>query len=72
MTTVATADGTTVLVFREPLPCCHLRRDHDRSETVLGLPLFDVVAGPQPSPQEWQLVLDHAQAAITAWSQLNE
>ena len=57
---------------RHHVPHCHLRRRDGSAETVLSLPLLEVLVGPQPTPAEWEQLLAGLQEIIDLWAKLNE
>jgi hypothetical protein len=74
---IASGDGISLHVYRQrgsqsKRARVHLRRADGGPTTVLGLPLLDVLIGPEPSPVETGLLLDCLQQLIDAWEVRNE
>ncbi len=69
-------DRISLHVYRErgvrhQRPHVHVRRHDGRAETVLGLPLLDVIAGPAVAGEEMAVLLDCLQRLLDAWEELN-
>lgn len=57
---------------RHHLPHCHVRRHDGDAESVVSLPLLDLLAGPALAPHEWKQLLDSLQQIVDAWAGLND
>lgn len=69
-------DRISLHVYRERgaqhhRPHAHLRRHSGGAETVVGLPLLDVIVGPAVSGEEMAVLLDCLQRLLDAWEELN-
>lgn len=66
----------SIFVFEQraidELPRCHVRRGEGEAETLVSLPLLDVLAGPRPSREEWEELLGGLQQIVDAWAELND
>jgi hypothetical protein len=49
----------------------HVRRLDGEPTTVVGLPLLDVIIGPQITGAEMQVLLECLQRLLHAWEELN-
>jgi hypothetical protein len=50
---------------------CHVRRRDGGGETAVSLPLLEVLAGPQLSPQERLVLLQSLQLVLDEWERVN-
>ena len=68
-------DGLSLHVYRvrgrASAPQVHVRRAGGPAETVVGLPLLDVLVGPPLSAEEMSTLLDCLQALLDAWEEFN-
>jgi hypothetical protein len=68
-------EGMSVHVYRvrgrRPVPRAHVRRGHHGAETVVRLPLLDVLVGPPLSPDEMSTLLNCLQRLLDAWEEIN-
>lgn len=70
-------DTFSLHIYREfggqhHLPHCHVRRRDGAAETLVSLPLLDLIAGPEPSKAEWEVIVECLQELINAWDGLND
>lgn len=69
-------DRLSLHVYRERggrhhRPHAHLRRYDGAAETVVGLPLLEVIVGPPVTGQEMTVLLECLQRLLDAWEELN-
>jgi len=50
---------------------CHVRRRDGGPETVVGLPLLDLLAGPELSAEERLSLLHNLQLVLDEWERVN-
>lgn len=69
-------DRVSLHVYRERggrhhRPHAHVRRQDGSPETVVGLPLLDIIVGPPVTGDEMSVLLDCLQRLVDAWELLN-
>lgn len=53
------------------IPRCHVRRRDARPETVVGLPLLDVLAGPALESHERLVLMGKLQFVLDEWERVH-
>ncbi len=53
------------------VPRCHVRRRHGGPETVVDLPLLDVLAGPPLEPHERLVLMGKLQFVLDEWERVH-
>ncbi len=77
MTTAIILDSTFSVHVPRPrggvaeVPRCHVRRRDGSPETIVELPLLEILAGPELSPQERLVLLGHLQLVLDEWERVH-
>lgn len=54
------------------LPHVHIRRHDGSPDSVLSLPLLNLIVGPPPSKAERTALMDSLATLVAEWSELND